>query len=331
MFYCSTNKKPVPTILTINAIAIDDSTYDTVFQTTKGDTLIVRVHLPVNSNGSSTVLAPAMSMAGIKARHPWLDSRMRITGFDAIKSEDRWRSSRMTLGQAVHEVVKHLQLNPPEVLEITDSGLRSIQTNQQNGANRSHHEASRSKATDDDYDAPPDYSTVLSMPNIPSHFEELDPLSREDLEELLEDELEFMAFVNKIPVFQEIQSVANDALEENVELAKSNLEKEEKIKSLHKYVTELKSKLETKIQAFKELERKQDSICAPPDMRDVLRKLHKGKKEAFDESEQLADEWVEDGSDVDQFVKNFIEKRMVHHMRAAKIERLQASANGKTV
>ena len=309
---------------------IDDTTYDTVFQTTHGDALIVRVHMPADTNGSSssTCKAPAMSMAGIRARHPWLDSRMRIVGYSDIRSDDVWRNSRKTLGQAVHDVVKHLQLNPPEVLEIVDPGLLAIQTKnnykQQQQQNKNTYGSGRAGSnSNDDDDAPPDYSTVLNMPDIPSQFDELDQLSREDLEELLEDELEFLAFVNKLPVFQKIQSTADDILEENVTMAKANLEKEEQINTLHKEVTDLKSQLEAKINKFQQLERKQDSICAPPDVKDALRQLNRAKKEAFEESEQLADEWVEEGDDVGKFVKNFMEKRKVHHLRAAKMERLQ--------
>jgi ESCRT-I complex subunit VPS37 len=257
---------------------------------------------------------------------------MRIVGYSPIQSEEKWRSSRMLLGQAVHEVVNHLQLNPPEVLEITDAGLQAIQTNKRNGtrgsamASTSSHSSARASNADDD-DAPPDYSTVLSMPNIPSQFDELNALSREDLEELLENELDFLAFINKLPVFQKIQSTADDVLEENVTMAKANLEKEEQVKTLHKEVTELKEKLETKINKFQQLERKQDSLCAPPDMRDVLRQLNKGKREAFEESEQIAEDWVEEGGNVDGFVRNFVEKRRVHHIRAAKIERIQSASH----
>jgi ESCRT-I complex subunit VPS37 len=260
---------------------------------------------------------------------------MRITGFDAIQSDEAWKNCRMTLGQVVHEVVKHLQLNPPNVMEITDAGLQAIQTS--NSKHHPSHQRGNSSSTgtytssrttsgsDNNYndDAPPDYSTVLSMPEVPSQFEELDKLSREDLEELLEDELEFMTLVNKLPVFQKIQSTADKVLEENVTMAKANLEQEETIQTLHKEVTELKSQLETKIDKFRKLEGKQDSICAPPDTRDVLRQLNRAKKEALEESEQLAAKWVEDGGNVEAFVKSFMKKQTVHHLRAAKMEQIQ--------
>ena len=315
----------------------DDSTYDTVFQTTKGDTLIVRVHFPPQQIGSSQKhRAPAMTMAGVRARHPWLDSRMRITGYAPISTDEKWKASRMLLGQAVHEVVKHLQLEPPEILEITDAGLQAIQSNQnkKRGANgnssssrSSAHLVQRGQARASENDAPPEYSSVLlDMPEIPRQFSELDGLSREELDKLLEDDLEFTAFVNQLPTFKAIQSTANDILDESAVLAKANLEKEDEVKTLYKEVTELKEQMESKLKLFQTLEREQDALCAPPDTKDVLRQLTRGKKESFQESERLAEDWVGDGSDVDKFVNEFMEKRLIHHLRAAKIERIQMKA-----
>lgn len=321
-------------------VSADDSTYDTVFQTTKGDTLIVRVHLPQSGTKAK---APAMTMAGVKAKHPWLDSRMRVTGYSAIASDDAWRNSRLLLGQAVHEVVKHLQLEPPQVLEITDSGLESIQSNRrQNGSsttssatattNRSSAKYNRSNSSrSTDHSPPPEYSSVLhlDMPTIPQKIPELDNLSREELDKLLEDELEFTTFVNKFPIFKKIQSTANDILDQNVKKAEANLEHMEKVKVGHKKCNQLKCDLESKLEHFKSLEQKQDALCAPPDTRDILRQLARGKKEAFQESEQMAEEWVDDGGDVDKFMREFVAKRTVHHLRAAKMELLQQNPKNK--
>ena len=247
----------------------------------------------------------------------------------------------MLLGQAVHEVVKHLQLESPEILEITDAGLRAIQSNHhqsstrhnQHSNSRNSTSSSRSSAhvvprgsarSGEIDDAPPEYSSVLlDMPDIPRQFAELDGLSRESLDQLLEDDLEFSAFVNQLPTYQSILSIATDILDENSVLAQANLEKEDKIKTLYGEVTDLKEQMEARLKLFQKLELEQDALCAPPDTKDVLRQLAKGKKESFQESERLAEDWVDDGSDVDNFVKDFMEKRLVHHLRAAKIECLQ--------
>ena len=327
----------------------DDTTYDTVFQTTKGDTLILRVNFPLGS--SFAAACPVMTLVGVKVRHPWIDknsSSMRITGYDPIQSEQAWNGSKLMLGEAVHEVVKNFQLNPPQILEITDNGLRSIQSNGARNAGssstntrsptrtppRSGNSLYQSRSNDSQNDAPPSYNIVaeaestpapeIPMPRIPTKYSEVDRLSREDLDELLSDELEFKAFVHKLKIFDELDAIRSTRLDENVVLANENLERETKWKTLQNEVKAEHSSLTTKLNKFSKLEEQQNAICAPPDTKSTMKKLQKAKKEAFEESEELAENWVEYGEgSVNDFVKNFLEKRKIHHMRAAKIEILQ--------
>lgn len=332
----------------------DDTTYDTVFQTTKGDTLILRVNIPLES--SFAAFCPAMTLAGVKVRHPWVSderSTMRITGYGPIRSEQAWKDSNLLLGAAVHDVVKHFQLNPPQILEITDNGLRSIQTNKVGTAGSA--SGSRSPTTSrtptrtpprsgnnnysydpHDDDAPPNYNMVaeaestpapeVPMPRISLKYAEVENLSRDELDELLRDDLEFKAFVHRLTVFDEISTVGSSRLDENVVLARENLERETEWKTLRSEVKELHGRLKSTLDEYSKLEDQQNAICAPPDIKSILKKLQKAKKESFEESEQLAEEWVEGGSGdggVDDFCKRFLEQRKIHHMRAAKMEILQ--------
>jgi len=111
-------------------VSNDDSTYDTVFQTTAGDALILRVSLPdVPSNVYPTppLRAPFMTLVGLSARHSWVDSRMKVVGYLPIQNDDAWRNSKMLLAEAVNAVVRQFQLQPPQILQITDKGLQLIQ------------------------------------------------------------------------------------------------------------------------------------------------------------------------------------------------------------
>jgi ESCRT-I complex subunit VPS37 len=314
----------------------DDTTYDTVFQTTRGDTLILRVNVPLSS---SMTLCPAMTLAGVRVTHNWVDHRMRIIGYAPIDSESVWRSSSLKLGEAVHAVVKNLQLYPPTVLEITDKGLQAIQSKQQqqqtrnNASQHSQTNGHRRTATSSSRstEAPPDYSTLqeaeapipdVNMPEIPTNFLEEMDWSREEFEILLEDELDFLSLVNRLPVMGSIQKTGSSVLKENVNLAKTNLEKEEQLKDLSGQVKELREQLKTNVEHFQSLETQQNALIAPPNVRDILRKLHKAKKQSLDQSEELAEEWANTGGDVDDFVQSFIQLRSIHHQRAAKMELL---------
>lgn len=249
---------------------------------------------------------------------------MRVVSYPQIQSDAAWQSSGMLLGPAVHQVVKHFQLQPPTLLEITDAGLRRLQSNL--GRTTSNH--NRNDSAVSSHDAPPDYESLYplpEMPEIPSNFDEyLDNMSKEDMQQLLDDELDFLAFASTLPAYKKLQELGSSVLDENIETAEANLKEQERVKKLHDSVTKLQSSLQTKLTAFEALEAQQTKLCAPPDKRLVIKQLQKAKKQAMDESEAHADQWVQEGGDVEKFVETFMEKRVLHHVRAAKIERLQA-------
>jgi ESCRT-I complex subunit VPS37 len=289
---------------------------------------------------SSMTFCPAMSLAGVRVSHSWVDGRMRIIGYEQIQSDTAFRASGLTLGQAVHAVVKHLQLYPPEVLEITDRGLEAIQFKQkQNQANSGSSAPGRPPSSSGGgriQEAPPDYSLVdeskkfspvpdVPMPPTPNRYVEIDDLSREELDHLLEDELDFLSLVRKLDTFKEIHATASSVLDENVRLANANMSHEGLLAQRHAEVVQLQAQLRKKVEQFQQLERQQNALCAPPDKRLALKQLNKAKRQAFDESERVAEEWVESGGSVDDFVRQFLEMRVVHHKRAAKMELLQQS------
>jgi ESCRT-I complex subunit VPS37 len=305
--------------------------------------LILRVNIPLGS--SFAAFCPVMTLAGVRVRHPWINdtssSAMRIIGYIPIQSESSWKDSNLLLGAAVHDVVKHFQLNPPLILEITDKGLQSIQSNNKKATNgsrtptRTPPRSGNSIISNND-DVPPSYNIVadesstpapeVPMPRVPLKYPETDNLSREELDDLLSDDLEFKAFVHRLEIFDEIFTVGSSRLDENVVVAKENLEQETKWKALKSEVKDLHETFKSKLDNYSKVEDKQNAICAPPDTNSTLRKLHKAKKEAFDESEKIAEEWVDDGGgNVDDFCKRFLERRIIHHTRAAKMEILQNS------
>lgn len=318
----------------IRKVSADDTMYDTVFQTISGVALILRVFFPPLPHDSAPTRAPELKLVGVKVKHPWVDSRMAIIGYPATQSDVAWQQSRLLLGTAVHEVIQHLQLNPPTVYEITDPGLaklqpangavpsRVMQQNQQSSLNKTNQPQQ-----------PPDYNTLLysmspqtpvDMPSIPAQYPDvLDNLSREELQRLLSDQSELLAVVHDMPIYQEIQLQRTSLIEENTKKAMSVLEREQEYKMLHGQVQDLKESLVVKLMEFESLQTIQDDLVKPADVNQLKRELNRARKEAMDESETYAMEWVEDGSNVAEFCKTFVEQRNKMHLRAAKVELLE--------
>ena len=305
----------------------DDTTYDTVFSTVSQDTLILRVHFPATDPGATVIRAPDMQLKGVTATHPWLDSIGRVTGFDPISSERSFRESRKLLGEAVKEVVQQLQLNPPTVIEFTDSHLADQQPKKRTSEKRQN-----PPPTNDD--SPPSYDTVLNnaspprqsvnLPSIPAQFPDLEGMDRDALDELLNNEVVFLDYCNNLPVTSELQQLETEKREQVDKLAAENLSRQSEMQELHESTKRLHEKLQTTVEEFQALEKQQDTLQEKPDPSTLIRELNKAKKKAFDESEKLADDWLDKGDKceetMDEFCRTFLEIRKIHHVRAAKIQ-----------
>ena len=122
----------------------------------------------------------------------------------------------------------------------------------------------------------------------------------------------------------------NSLLSANNVTATTNLTKKEYLHELHDDVTKLQASLKDKVEKFNELKGRQLELCKPLSNDHVLKKLNKAKKQSLLESDDFAYDWLDrssadDGAaEVDKFIDVFLEKRIVHHVRAAKIERIEA-------
>ena len=122
----------------------------------------------------------------------------------------------------------------------------------------------------------------------------------------------------------------NSLLSTNHVTATTNLTKKEYLHELHDDVTKLQSSLKDKVEKFNELKGCQLELCKPLSNDHVLKELSKAKRQSLLESDGFAYEWLDRGSvddgaaEVDKFIDEFLEKRIVHHVRAAKIERIEA-------
>lgn len=285
----------------------DDSTNDTVFQTRGGHNLILRVHLSIKNT------APSMALIGARLTHPWIDSQHRITGYSPIASDRAWKSSGILLGEAVSQVVLHLQLNPPTVIEITDPHLRKMQPIQNMNV------------------APPSYDSVLEPEpeidfsfEIPTSFPTLDTMSNEEVSHILNDSSAYNEFFSILPAKGVTADFKSDITTNSFNKAQEMIKKKDTMENLSKEVESLTIDFQGRMEKYERLNAKKEELRKPQDVDEIKKKLIKAKKTAFEESEELANEWV-DGSDdstLKEFLKEFLEKRDLFHERAAKIEML---------
>lgn len=320
-------------------VSTDDTIYDTVFQTTDGYALIVRVYLPIDS-----AKAPQMTLHGVVASHSWLDIRMKVIGYKPISSDKSWQSSKLKLGDAVYAVIHHLQLHPPSVSQIIDENLARLQRTltgaQQTTKSSPHNIAATATTTSTSHNnahtqridkkesaCKVDEDELNSLiPRVPSSFPQIDEMSLSELNDLVNNKAALETFIDSISEVNTLRELKESIETSNVDTAKSNLALEDKLESICSEVDTLKHDLKSNIERYRELEARRIAMTRPPDVQDVRRQLTSAKKAAYNESEEFADDWVESGgNDVSGFVKQFMDVRVLYHTRAAKAERLGMS------
>mmetsp|Transcript_35287 Transcript_35287/g.80659 ORF Transcript_35287/g.80659 Transcript_35287/m.80659 type:complete len:388 (-) Transcript_35287:295-1458(-) len=342
-------------------VSNNDTMYDTVFQTTNGFALILRVYVP--SDGRTS---PTMHMHGVRASHLWLDIRMKVIGYSPVSSDQAWRNANLKLGDAVYAVIHHFQLTPPSIQEITDQNLRKLQQTLSPSRDiRDNNHTTQARPPPPSYESSQQSAFVVNgrvhagsngdsvqaqeynleqfervnrrpdcsvsdaevnslIPPIPSSFPELDDMAMSELQKIVEDPVALKSYVQNRTRVDTVRELKESIEKSNVDAATANLEKQDKVNLLCDEVEGLRKQLGEKVERYQELDRERNALTQPPDVDDAIRRLNVAKKNADNESEEIGDDWVESrGSDVSDFVRKFMESRLVYHTRAAKIERLR--------
>lgn len=333
----------------------DDTTYDTIFQTKSHVALILRVHMPPSSTSTSICPCPKMSLAGVQVnQHPWIDLQNRIIGYDVISSEHKWNFSGVTLAGAVDAVVTHLQLNPPNVVRIVDPTLKALQnrisgastptangigggaTATANGGSSSHYPPAPrdqplpvSQVLFMDSDAQKQQASRLSnveLPRVPKTYPQFSSMSRAEMTTLLGNQTALQSTLEDMPVVAEMEILKESIMEGNSNIVLDNLEKQDDLTREYYQVKALQEGLRDKMKTYESLKSRQEELCKPLDKDEVLFRLKKAKRESLDESEELASSWLSGNEGaVNDFLETFLKQRTVHHVRAAKMERIENS------
>lgn len=332
----------------------DDSTYDTIFQTKNSNTLLMRVHIPTQINRAKPCPAPIMTLVGINGTHPWLDERMMVVGYGPISSDIEFQKSRLLLAQVVNSVVQHFQLNPPENLRIQDASLQRMQPGYTPSAQPPASARQNGGGVSASYNPPPpkkkdiweihftevitidaaDQQRIESLkgsytiPSVPNMIPEVNTIRNSDMMNLLSDTDKLLPILEGNPIVIKTEEFKNTLLSTNHVVATTNLTKKDNLHNLHQEVVDLQSSLKDKVDMIQQLMSRQHELCKPLSKDKVLKKLKKACKQSMNESDNMGYDWLDKKScddNVDAFIDDFLEKRMIHHVRAAKIERVENS------
>ncbi|KAG8512545.1 Vacuolar protein sorting-associated protein 37A [Galemys pyrenaicus] len=164
------------------------------------------------------------------------------------------------------------------------------------------------------------------MPDVPDAFPELSELSVSQLTDMNEQEEILLKLFLTLPQLKQIITDKDDLVKNIEELARKNLLLEPSLEAkrqtvLDKYelLTQMKSTFEKKMQRQHELS---ESCSASA----LQARLKVAAHEAEEESDNIAEDFLEGKTEIDDFLSSFMEKRTICHCRRAKEEKLQAMA-----
>ncbi|XP_077462464.1 vacuolar protein sorting-associated protein 37A isoform X2 [Stigmatopora argus] len=166
---------------------------------------------------------------------------------------------------------------------------------------------------------------MYKMPEIPASFSELSELNLTQLSDMSEKEDDLLRFFVTLPQLKIVSSDKEELVTNIVEMAKRNLMMEPRLEGKRQDVifkfeqlTQLKSVFETKIQ-------RQHDLSESRRVSTLQTRLKVAAHQAEEDSEGIAETFLEGLIDIDEFLICFIEKRMLCHSRRAKEEKLQQS------
>eukprot|EP01135_Chromosphaera_perkinsii_P011628 Nk52_evm11s2462 gene=Nk52_evmTU11s2462 len=318
-----------------------DCIYETSVQCQNGITVYVRITLPADFPNRVPVFQVRPPL-----RQRWVDTQMYVVGHEKIRN---W-NPHISLGKMVSEILRDFIDHPPQLIGPSERssmhGTGSDRSSRaslhnyglphsnsmpippaygSNGSLGTQEMPARSPRTSSsNMEAP----TVIEPPEVPKSFPELEVLSFDELNELLNSEEEFSNFFRKGEIVKNLGNVKDELQANNMELARKNLEREQELNASKSLLLEKNTELQALLSALMEKHQNQQSLSNMHTPARVVDNLKISVQEKDEESEDLASRLMDGDIEVDEFVKQFIGLRKLYHLRQSKLEKIQRSLGG---
>ncbi|XP_026677205.1 vacuolar protein sorting-associated protein 37A isoform X3 [Diaphorina citri] len=213
------------------------------------------------------------------------------------------------LGRVVQAVIRELQRRPPLITSHVPNNVPSYNNYVPTSLTYQNH-------------PPYPHQSYVPQSRTDSSLPDLSGLSLSELKLLDENEEYLDAYVKSLPNIQQLENVIDSLISTNESLANENLEKENKLKELTQETKE-KVELLTELQCTHEMKNHQyDQLVERYSPHNIRERLLKTVNIHEEESERIADNFLDNKIDLDTFLGTYIDKRVVTHRLRAKEERL---------
>lgn len=164
---------------------------------------------------------------------------------------------------------------------------------------------------------------LLATPILANQMEKLQELSQTELQELLDNAERVEAMALESDEIQNIQLEREMALAANRSLAEQNLDRRPYLESQKEALVSRYLQLEALQQKYREHCAQRDGMVGQVSPEALFNRLQVESSKTEEESESLADEFLEGSLSLDSFLDRFLTLRSLAHKRRVRIEKLQ--------
>ncbi|KAL1110093.1 hypothetical protein AAG570_008170, partial [Ranatra chinensis] len=153
-------------------------------------------------------------------------------------------------------------------------------------------------------------------------FPELNSLSTNQLQELIVNPVGLDELIDTSPTYNILNKCIDEMIDTTDNLARDNLKKEAELEQLKEEVKEsiaILNKVKTEYERFNS---EYQILCEKFNPHRIKESLRQSVIQIDEESEQLAERFLEGSVDLEKFLSGYISYRMVSHSRKAKDEKL---------
>lgn len=298
-----------------NVIEVKEgSEYSITFQSNKNDlTLQILLSNEFPNEKPTLKISPCVM-------HPWVNTEAEILSAPGLLNF----TVHSDLGRVVQAIIREFERNPPPLavnhnhastsspIMFCRAGMNSVNVSSPN----------YSVSTVNSYSLPPQIVPSNSSAINSIVFPELNGLTLDDLQLLNENIDKQDEFLENIPQIREMNKNLDDLLIQIEELSDANLAKKGQLEDLYR-------KRKTRIETLNKLLQNNEILgqnyqllsdrYKPSNIKESLRIA---ATKADEESEAIAEQFLNRALDVDHFVNSYIKSRLVSHLRKTKEEKL---------
>ncbi|KAL1514143.1 hypothetical protein ABEB36_003450 [Hypothenemus hampei] len=292
----------------------EDCEYEVAFQS--GNNNLV---LGVTLSNDFPEEKPVLSIKPLIS-HPWANENGLIVAAPGLLNF----TPHSDLGRVVQAIIREFQRIPPNLVSDANTVSPSVPiTEKRTSPNFSNYNFSPPHCGPSVSGA----NSMIMQPIQSSIFPELNLLSTEELRFLNESENRQDEFIDELPNVREHNRMLDELIAQIEETAEENLSKEEKVCHLRDVV---ESQIEevTKLAFDNErLYSQYQNLSENYSPRNIQDAVGKAAKAAEEDSERIAESFLQGELDVDKFLVMFIKAKSLYQLRKTKEEKLCQQLN----